>query len=336
MKTRAHIRIFVATLMAVMPLFSCSKMNRVQVENEIVMSPLSTSLTKAQNLGHDKQFGVYAFYADCPGATDWNNPLAWAKSSDYFSDAVFKCSDGYWGGYPDPYYWPLSGSLMFAGYCPHQSVTEAITSVTFESNKVDTNPYLVINFTQNTTPSEMVDLLWFDVMDAGEGKTLGKTPDAVDIEFRHAMSQVKFQFVDTYDHYKLKSVSLTGSVNKGTFYSGETAGWLPDLTKLATYVLLNEQKNLNWTSEPLYIIPQYLDGIFPSLGTTLDSGEDVVLEFDVTDSEGFGSQVVRIPLKDYTYRWELGKLYIYTITVNSDPIEFEAPVFEVIEQMVTM
>ena len=99
---------------------------------------------------------------------------------------------------------------------------------------------------------------------------------------------------------------------------------------------MDEQTNLNWTSGALYIIPQYLDGIFPSLGTNLDSGVDVVLKFVVTDSKGFGSQTIQIPLKDYTYRWELGKSYTYTITVNSNPIEFDTPVFYVDAQTVTM
>ena len=84
----------------------------------------------------------------------------------------------------------------------------------------------------------------------------------------------------------------------------------------------------------MYIIPQYLDGIFPIIGETLDSGVDVVLAITLTD--GFGSQTVELLLKDYTERWELGKSYQYTITVNADPIEFDTPSFTITTQVVSM
>lgn len=331
-------------MIALFMLSACSKYTYVpdSEKHRISFSPYGASLTKSSTaLGQDKIFGVYAFYADCLGGTSWNDSQAWGKSSEYFSDAKFAYSDGFWGGSPTPYYWPLSGSLMFAGYCPHQSVSDAVTSVSLEPNKADVNPYLQIEFTQKTTPSEMVDLLWFDVEGSGLGKTLSKTADPIDVQFKHAMSKVVFQFADNYNHYKLSSVILEGSVNKGTFYSGLTHGWLPDLTVVAPYTLLEAEPGndplLNeWVSPDLYIIPQYLDGIFPSLGTDLDSGVDVVLTFTLTDLEGFGSQTISIPLKDYTYRWEVGDYYHYTITVNSNPIEFGTPEFEITLQTVAM
>lgn len=331
-------------LMSALLLFSCAKVSRVQADNEIVMTPRGSSLTKAETspLETSKEFGVYAFYADCAGGTAWDDPQAWAQSTEYFSDAKFAHRDGAWGGSPTPYYWPLSGSLMFAGYCPHQDESNgAVTSVSLEPNKTDVNPYLQIEFTQKTTPSEMVDLLWFDVQNSGMGNTLSKTAAPIDVQFRHALSKVKFEFADNYNHYKLSSVILEGSVNKGTFYSGLTPGWLPDPTVVAPYTLLeaepgNEPLLNDWGSPDLYIIPQYLDGIFPSLGTDLDSGVDVVLTFTLTDLEGFGSQTVSIPLKDYTYRWLVGEYYQYTIRVNSDPIEFGTPEFEITLQTVAM
>ncbi len=296
-------------------------------------------MTKAsQNLGYDEVFGVYSYYVDSPEGTEWT--AAFPSATEYFSDASFAYSDsdGVWGGNPTPYYWPLSGSLMFAGYCPHQSESDAITAVSMEPNETDVNPYLVIDFTQKTTPGEMVDLLWFDVNGVASEKTVSKASGVIDIEFRHALSKVSFGFVDTYGHYKLKSVILKGVVNKGTFYSGLTAGWLPDLAQVAPYTLLSVEYDLKnkWTSPDLYIIPQYLDGIFPSLGTNLDSGVDVVLEFDVTDNKNYGSQTIEIPLKNITERWELGKSYTYEITVNSDPIEFDTPAFDIKVQTVTM
>ena len=168
------IKIFGTVMIALFMLSACSKYTYVpdSEKHRISFSPYGASLTKSSTaLGQDKTFGVYAFYADCLGGTSWNDSKAWGKSSEYFSDAKFAYSDGFWGGSPTPYYWPLSGSLMFAGYCPHQSVSDAVTSVSLEPNKTDVNPYLQIEFTQKTTPSEIVDLLWFDVQNSGMGKT---------------------------------------------------------------------------------------------------------------------------------------------------------------------
>ena len=337
------LKILSSLLVIAVCLSSCLTIEKVGdgEQQEIAMEPFSTLVAKSSSqLGLDKTFGVYAFYSDLPGSIEWRT--AFPDASEYFSDAKFANKGTYWSGTPNSYYWPLGGSLMFAGYCPHKDESDGtITSVSMVPNKVDINPYFQIEFTQKTTPSEMVDLLWFDIEDSGMGKTLSKTDNAINVQFRHAMSKVSFQFVDSYNHYKITSVILEGSVNKGTFYSGLTPGWLPDLTVVAPYTLLSTESGSapllnNWSSPNLYIIPQYLDGIFPPLGTNLDSGVDVVLTFTLTDLENFGSQTISIPLKDYTYRWEVGDYYHYTVTVNSDPIEFGTPSFDITLQTVAM
>ena len=346
MKVKAYIRILLTILTMVSFAAACSKFGRVSVNNEIAFSPFGSVLTRANlaPLWTDKVFGVYAYSADCAGGLDWNTSVAWGKASEYLSNVAFGYkAEGYWGGATTPYYWPFTGSLMFAGYCPHQSVQgegAAIKNVTLIQNKEGNNPYLQIGFIQKEAPSDMVDLLWFDVKDVAGGKTLEQTSDPIAITFRHALSKVSFAFVDSKNHYKLESVILKDVVNQGTFYSGSTAGWMPELAleTLADYALLPESQNptLNgWATDELYIIPQYLDGIFPTIGETLDSGVDVVLEFTVTGND-FGRQTIEILLKDYTIRWEIGKAYHYTITANADPIDFGSPAFTITTQTVSM
>ena len=299
---------------------ACSKVTRGSEDQEIVLSPYGTSLTKADTelLGADKVFGVYAYNSACAGGTVWNDASAWADASSYFENAAFSYQGTSWSGTPDPYYWPLSGSLMFAGYCPHQSVSNGAVTAVDLVNTDKANPYLKINFTQNS--SATVDLLWFDVKDVAAGKTLSKTSDAIPLTFKHALSKVSFTFADSQNHYKLSSVALKGLVNEGTFNSGSQPSWTPGSEEV-DYTLLTEpepeaelQALNNWTSA-VYIIPQILD-------------EDVVLEFIVTD--GFGSDKIELPLVGYTSEWELGKSYLYTIIANADPIEFGTPTFEII------
>ena len=346
MKIGACIRAFVATLVTVLLVVSCSKVERVKENNEIVMAPFSTQLTKAglTPLGTDDDdaFGVFAYYADCEGETPWNSSNAWGAATEYFEDAAFAHNGVDWAGRDQAYYWPIEGSLMFAGYCPHVSVAkETVKAVSFNPNEKDINPYLQISFTQEKDALEnMVDLLWFDVKDVADGKTLEKMSKPVSVNFKHALSKVSFIFTDSMKYYDLDAVALKGVVNEGVFYSGNTAGWMPNLARetLADYTLLSTAQTntlLNgWQSCELYVIPQYLDGIFPTIGETLDSGVDVVLAFTVKDD--FGSQEIEIPLKEYTERWEIGKSYQYTINAAADAIDFGVPHVSVLQQISAM
>lgn len=344
--------VLAAILGAVSLVVACSKQSRIpdSQSREITFAPFGSTITKTQSsLGADQVFGVYAYYANCQDGTAWNDNRAWPVATEYFSNVAFAKSDGYWGGTPDPCYWPFEGSLMFAGYCPHENYSGGtITGVDFIPNEDDRNPYIHIEFTQKTIPADMVDLLWFDVKDVVNGQDLpngvaiSNRDLPVHLKFKHALSKVSFEFQDVANYFYLSSIKLKDCINSSEFYSGATPGWLPDIDAVADYELLNvaesDEKPLfnGWTSEEqiLFIIPQYLDGIFPTMTGTLDNGLDVVLEFTLTD--GFGSEVVSVPLKNFTQRWEMGMHYHYTISVNADPIGFVSPSVTITQQVVSM
>ena len=345
---RAAATVFLAA--AALLCVSCSKTTVISVPEEIAFDAFGMPMTRA---GYPENgiFGVYACQAGCGVNTAWDASDAWPQASSYFANAAFKnIGGGNWAGYDiaqdksKPYFWPSDGSLMFAGYSPHKDASgETITSVAWNPNREDlsvgVNPYLQIGFTQKTDISQMVDLMWFDVKDVNGGKTMTKESGVVNIDFRHALSKVTLNFSDSQERYMLTSVKLKDCINTATFYSGKTAGWMPDLAvdKLKDFTLLNSEVTLNgWTSpENLLIIPQYLDGIFPVIGTgSFDMGIDVILAFTVTD--GYGSQEIEIPLKNYTERWVMGKHYVYNISVNADPIDFGSPNISITTQTVTM
>lgn len=324
-------------------LSACSKVERIpeRAEQEIVLHPFGSSMTKAEDSGiQDVVLGVYSYHANCQDQTPWAE--VWAQASEYLHDVPFEYKDGYWAGKGQSYYWPLSGSLMFAGYAPHKDYSDnTISSVEFASHEYEDNPYLVIDFTQKTDPKKMVDLLWFDVQDAAAGNAVSKSAEAVPLTLQHALAKVSFTFSDIKQHYLLKSVTLKGCINSSRFYSGKTAGWLPDvdhITEVEEYKLLEvaegEDAHLldGWGTETgVYVIPQYLDGIFPVLGGTADKEVDVILEFELT--EGFAGQTIEIPLMDYTVHWDMGKHYVYAIKVNANPIEFGELSVEVLPQV---
>lgn len=339
---------------------SCTKTDRVYdgSAGEVCFSPVGDVMhrsadTKTLDYPDEGVFGVFARHADCPGGTAWNDQTAFNSSVPYLENVAFGKNGENWAGCNPsdhahtPYYWPLSGSLMFAGYSPHKEVSEGtITEVTFVTHMIEgyVNPYLMIDFTQNETPGQMTDLLWFDVGDVAAGKTVGKTSDPVAFEFRHALSKVSFSFVDSNRMYKLKEVSLTGCVNSAVFYSGMTAGWSPKIDVLADYKLLAEQiqpENMpllnGWESSELYVIPQYLDGVFPVVGTGAnDTGVDVKLAFTLTGNEGYGSENIEILLHDCTKHWIMGYHYHYQVTLEADPIHFGAPEVSITPQMIAL
>ena len=61
MKVGTCIRVSVATLVAVLSLFSCSKVTHVHVQEAIVLSPTSTSLTKADLFSLEHQINLVSF-----------------------------------------------------------------------------------------------------------------------------------------------------------------------------------------------------------------------------------------------------------------------------------
>lgn len=371
MKTSSNIittvKVFTVLLWTALGLLmgvSCSRMDRVfsEPKNEIAFEPIEVPASKAggdEAFPDDGVFGVYAYYSPCQGDVAYDAAEAWPMSSLYFENAAFAKNEGTWAGYDpqagehEPYYWPFEGSLMFVGYSPHSSQYggQVVKNVTLSSGNYNgVNPYLEITFVQNENVKEMVDLMWFDVKDVNSGKTIARTETAVNMIFKHALSKVSLEFEDSHGIYRIKDVCMKNCINSAIFYSGKTAGWMPladgegrcdlknyilPVTKVGEEWPLMSDWNASDDALPLLIIPQYMDGVYPTLGSgTLDTGGDVILQFTITD--GFGEQTVEVLMKDYTERWELAKHYKYTVTVNADPIDFGAPSITITTQTVSM
>lgn len=301
-----------------------------QEDKEIVLRPYSSVHTKSGSL--DKNFGVYALASSLAGETAWSETLN-SGVVDYLNNVGFKPE----GKGIHPYYWPLSGSLLFSGYAPHADASNGAIDKTkvigpnTEQISGIYNPYMTIPFVQNTDLASMVDLLWFDVTDVSSGKSMERQVTSVPVVFKHAMSQVIFNFTDPEAHYKV-TASLKNCINAGTFYSGTNPGWIPDTESFEDYTLLSETLlSSSPESVSLYLVPQNLDGEYTNMRLSL--GVDVILELFITGYDGVGGQTIELPLKDYTTSedimdWYIGKKYTYNIIVTSQKIQIAAPVVE--------
>ena len=344
MRFTGNIKAMVSGLiLASVLLASCVKSQTVQdgEPREIVMNRLQTKA----DYPADGVFGIYAYHIPVPSGSprldSWNSDDATA----YLQNVAFMYNGIEAAGYDTssdthrPYYWPLSGSLVFAGYSPHVDESSAVTSVSFADNLTvgrPENPHIIIDFTQNADPEEMVDLLYFTMMQ----NSVSKEDSPVPIAFSHAMSKVSFSFKDPKGYYRIRNVRLKDCINQGRFYAAvESSGWSPMLSGLSDYMLQEEITQLSGTETKMpevLPIPQFLDGFYSTLGA--GTGKGVSLVFDIVDNtdEHFHTE---IHMKLFPYedgdgnvvnenlpsRWQMGMHYTYIFTIEADPIEFDSP-----------
>lgn len=334
------VHIFVVLLGVI--LSSCAK---TQVsgdgKQEIVMDRLQTKADYPE----DGVFGIYAYHLPVPSGSarleSWKPDVATA----YLQNAAFRYDGSEAAGYDTankthkPYYWPLSGSLVFAGYSPHVDESPAVTSVSFSDNISvgrPENPHIIIDFTQNAVPGEMVDLLYFTMMP----KSVSKEDSPVSIAFSRAMSKVSISFKDPNGYYRIRNVRLKDCINQGKFYAAvESSGWSPVLSGLSDYVLqegIAQLSGIETEMPDVLPVPQFLDGFYTTLGA--GTGKGVSLAFDLLDetNEKFYSEMEMklFPHEDgegnvvnanLPSRWQMGMHYTYVFTIEADPIEFDSP-----------
>lgn len=336
----SFVRVFVVLLGFI--LSSCSKTQVGSDEKlEIVMDRLQTKADYPE----DGVFGIYAYHIPVPSGSarleSWKPDVATA----YLQNVAFKYDGSEAAGYDTgngshrPYYWPLSGSLVFAGYSPHVDESSAVTAVSFSDNISvgrPENPHIIIDFTQNAVPGEMVDLLYFTMMP----KSVSKEESPVPIVFSRAMSKVSISFKDPNGYYRIRNVRLKDCINQGKFYAAvESSGWSPVLTGLSDYVLQEGISQLGDTETAMsdvLPVPQFLDGFYSTLGA--GTGKGVSLAFDLVDKIDVNfhteMEIKLFPYEDgegnivnasLPSRWQMGMHYTYVFTIEADSIEFDSP-----------
>ena len=324
-------------------LLSLSSCSKTQVSGDGKQEiAVRCPVVKSEAYPENGIFGVYAFHM--PVSAGSNRVENWNASdvTRYLDNVAFKYDGvtavGWEDGAHRPYYWPLSGSMVFACYSPFQSESGGtITSVSYNDNLSSgrkENPQILINFAQKDTPSEMVDLLYFTTMNRSVDKTQGSVP----VTFSRALSKVAFYFSDANGYYRIDNIKVSNCVNKGVFFAAvETPGWYPDHTALVEYVLVDDSvKELtsepdNFDVNPLLAVPQPMNGEYPTLNVA--TGKEIVLSFDLLDKEDeHFVYTMNISLNNpdnLPVKWEKGVSYSYYINIESDRIEFDEPVVSV-------
>lgn len=320
----------ISIVLGVAALAACTKTSvSYEQPGEIALAPVTrANMTKAAITGTTfpttNDMGVYAFYnAGKDAGTSKVDFLA--NSAAYLNNVEFvnKTGSGNWGG-STSYYWPKTGSLVFAAYSPKAADLAYDAAKDEFSTKTD--------YVQSTVLANTVDLLWSPMTD----KSHDKATTAVPMVFNHAMSWVTVQAVaansDSDSHFKIKSVELNDIVNKGSFKTaGATITWTPSTLETDKQTLTvfsdNNYKDvelptaekpvqaLENNAKGTVVIPQTLSNdvtltvVFSQLMPTNAWSADQTLTFKLNECKA-GDPAVALN------EWKNGKHYIYTLNFN--------------------
>lgn len=353
----------VIAVLAIGAMAACTKSN-IQYEQpeEISFQPVAKKATKAVTGAIDgttyptgEKFNVWSWWTiekagtsigSIPGDfeadnTDSEEPILYINAGTFTNR-----ESNNWGGVT-PYYWPTTGSLVFAGYSP----SDASTSSTFNYDFKNQN-FTVTNYIQSNEIDKTVDLMWFDADQSY------KQNGAVNVTFKHALSWLEFKFKlaagVTQPNWKITKVTLNGIETKADF-SSSPMGWsnysTEDAYKNQQMTIFTGNKILE-SSEAGYlsadadarknentgvvVIPQ---SCAPAIGNDAAAAELVIEYGLLTPATAYKPEAEKVYIDqrvtlylDYSCNtaehnpphdgnmWEPGYHYIYTITFGANEI----------------
>lgn len=319
----------ISIVLGVAALAACTKTSvSYEQPGEIALAPVTrANMTKAAITGTTfpttNDMGVYAFYNAGKLAGTLKDVFL-DGSAAYLNNVEFvnRTGSGNWGG-STSYYWPKTGSLVFAAYSPKAA------DLAYDAAKDEFSTKTETDYVQSADLAKTVDLLWSPMTD----KSHDKTTTAVPMVFNHAMSWVTVQAVaantESEGKFKVKSVKLNGIVNKGTFKTaGATIDWTPS-TATVDVKTLSVFSNEAYTEIPkmtpavvlenvekgTVVIPQSLGDavtltvVFSQVMPTGAWSADQNLTFTLNKCK-VGEPAVELN------KWDNGKHYIYTLNFN--------------------
>ena len=264
---------------------------------EICMSPVLSDMTKTRAESttspypDGNSFGVFACYSQTEAGQPWIGTI-----HKYFANHEFKSASGVCSGV-EPVYWPLEGSLVFAGYSPYaagvaadfdaSSATLSITGYDIDGTKN------LMYFLPELTDSKLVGY--------------GKTTSSIPVKFNHAMSCLAFNFVkgDGNKTIRLKQVVLSSIYTKANFSasaSNPSAFPWSGMNEQKDLTIWDKGHDLSTTALEIeaYVIPC--------------DAQDIVITYHV---EGEVDDKVKVLTPSEITTWAINAKNTYNITINS-------------------
>lgn len=123
-------------------------------------------------------------------------------ATKYLDGVKFAKKGDVWAGSPDPYYWPKTGSILFAAYTPEDFSPALI-------HDLATNKFTLTDYEQPAL-KDTKDLLY-------SCYTVPASAGTVDMAFRHALSWVTFELGSgNANVFKVQSIVIKNAAKKAT------------------------------------------------------------------------------------------------------------------------
>lgn len=245
-----------------------------------------------------------------------------------------------WSGLESIYYWPITGSVVFAGYSLPAPATPGESSKAWTASYDLTDDLLKIEgYRQSIDTDETFDLLYF----GRDGKSYNnrRSGEAVPLEFKHALSWITINVkggdgalipnhvwsitnmtlksVKTYADFEFNGKAIAPNPNvKWTLKDSDDEGSELDAGDMVIYAdntntgkpLTNEYVDIEpamtvgettVAKKGIIVIPQSTGTLSVTVKYMSPANDDIVETFDVP-----------LPLADGA-SWEAGKHYIYNL-----------------------
>lgn len=321
----------VLTIIAAVAMVACTK-SEVYEKNELFISPVAENTTKAmmpkgEFLG--QSFNVWAWHNPTPALTNavstFQAGFADNSTTVYVNERPFikkNAEKNLWGG-QTAYYWPNTGSLLFAGYHAPGLADDQVT-YTFDE---DDNKLVFTDVMQSAVTAEGYadDIMYFNMTPS----SYNKITNEVHLKFNHALSWITVTLAKRADpvieaKITIEDVTFTSVCEKGTGTVEEfspiswTASDAKDfafsgLPMVIEYDMIDgkEATKIYKLQEHLFI-PQGIDGLLVVTYSVESSDKSKFTEIYKVDLRS---------LKEGAHNtWDAGKHYTYNLSIGTDEI----------------
>ena len=224
---------------------------------------------------------------------------------EYLPGVEFAKKGATWAGATTPYYWPKTGSMLFAGYSP---VDFAGVTFTLASNKFSVAECPQPEF------SATKDLLY-------AGYTTSVLGGTAPMTFSHALSWVTVKAkAAAANQIKITNIKFVGLAEKG--YSAGLPAWTVSGTKDQLNVFAPTSAFAVPAAETLVESNENCGLVFPQ---ALENAAEIVVSYEMNN--GAGQWFAQAPFvqklnslksgTDTINKWEAGKHYTYIINFST-------------------
>ena len=305
---------FFFSILAVGAMVACTKSEVKYDDNasEISFAPVATTATKAAIDGNAYPtaipFNVFSYYAVNvePGqvTNSWDS-----FTTLYLNNKKFAHNPAVnlFTGAEHSYYWPKTGSLVFAGYSPCVDMIESTSQSYTFADKLS-----IVGYVQSENTAVTDDLMWFDETDYSFRENV------VPVTFKHACSWLSFYVhSNTPDaNFRIKKLVLNNVQVKGDFYTKVNPTWDLRYEEKKNVVVMDadvevpsDATQLQIDDNGVIVLPQPC--VSATITYTMDNGAGVVIEQTQTFDLSAGINGTN---------WLYSKHYIYTIQFSAAEI----------------